>query len=110
MAEPLQTITAILCGSKWSCLPLLVVLQDALSEVSKNLPPLKLSVFVDDITAFMNGRNKELLEMAGKVLEKLKSELEEKGLKLWISERGKEGKSKVPRPQIVAELSFVSAG
>ena len=34
--------------------------------------------------------------MAGKVLEKLKSELEEKGLKLSISERGKEGKSKVP--------------
>ena len=34
--------------------------------------------------------------MAGKVLEKLKSEVEEKGLKLSISERGKEGKSKVP--------------
>ena len=34
--------------------------------------------------------------MAGKVLEKLKSEVEEKGLKLCISERGKEGKSKVP--------------
>ena len=60
MAEPLQTITAILRGSKWSCLPLLVVvLQDALTEVSKIFPPLKLSVFVDDSKAFMNGRNQE---------------------------------------------------
>ena len=59
VAETLQTITAILRGSKWSCLPLLVVLQDALSEVSNKFPPLKLSVFVDDSTAFMNGRNKE---------------------------------------------------
>ena len=49
--EPLQTITAILRGSKWSCLPLLVVLQDALTEASKKNPPLKLSVFVDDSTA-----------------------------------------------------------
>ena len=34
VAEPLQTITAILPGSKWSCLLLRIVLQDALSEVS----------------------------------------------------------------------------
>ena len=52
------------------------------------------------------GGTRSLLEMAGKVLEKLKSEVEEKGLKLSISERGKEGKSKVPcmsanRPKIV---------
>ena len=59
VVEPLQTITAILPGSKRSRLPLLVVLQDALSEVSKKIPPLKLSVFVDDSTAFMNGRNQE---------------------------------------------------
>ena len=32
-AEPLQTVTAILFGSKWSCLFLRLVLQDALSEV-----------------------------------------------------------------------------
>ena len=36
VAEPLQTITAILPGSKWSCLLLRTVLQDALSEVTKN--------------------------------------------------------------------------
>ena len=35
--EPLQTITAILSGSKWTCLLLRVLLQDALSEVTKNL-------------------------------------------------------------------------
>ena len=33
LAEPLQTITAILPGSKWNCLLLRIVLQDALSEV-----------------------------------------------------------------------------
>ena len=33
VAEPLRTITAILLGSKWSCLLLCVVLRDALSEV-----------------------------------------------------------------------------
>ena len=34
-AEPVRTITAILPGSKWSCLLLRIVLQDALSEVMK---------------------------------------------------------------------------
>ena len=42
MAELLQTITAILPGSKWSCLLLRIVLQDALSEVVKVHPPTKL--------------------------------------------------------------------
>ena len=38
-------------GAKWSCLLLRIVLQDALSEVIRIYPPLKLRVFVDDITA-----------------------------------------------------------
>ena len=42
---------AILPGSKWSCLLLRLVLQDALSEVTKFYTPLKLRVSVDDITA-----------------------------------------------------------
>ena len=46
VAELLQTITAILPGSKWSCLPLRSVLQDASSEATKIYPPLKLMVFV----------------------------------------------------------------
>ena len=54
--EPLQTIPAILPGSKWSCLLLRSVLQDALSEVLKIHPPLKLKVFVDDITAMATWR------------------------------------------------------
>ena len=37
-AEPLTTITAILPGSKWSCLFFRIVLQDALSEVTKTYP------------------------------------------------------------------------
>ena len=46
VAEPLQTITDILPGSKWSCLLLRIVLQDALNEVTKFYPPLKLRVFL----------------------------------------------------------------
>ena len=38
-AEPLQTISAILPGLKWSCLLLRMVLQDALSEVIKIYQP-----------------------------------------------------------------------
>ena len=51
VAEPLRTTTANLPGSKWSCLLRRIVLQDASSEVTKNYPPLKLRVFVDDIAA-----------------------------------------------------------
>ena len=54
-AEPLTTVTAILPGSKWSCLLLRVVLHDALSEVTKITPSLKLRVFVDEKTAFVKG-------------------------------------------------------
>ena len=62
VAGPLQTITAILPGSKWSCLLLRIVLQDALSEVTKIYPLLKLRVFVDDITALLMGKNEEVAE------------------------------------------------
>ena len=51
-------------------------------------------VCVDDITAFVHGRNKELVEMEEKVVENMKREVEEKGLKLSVTEGGKEGKSK----------------
>ena len=50
---------------------------------------------MDDIPAFMNGRNKEFVDLAEKVLEKLKIERKEKGLKLSITQGGKEGKNKV---------------
>ena len=77
-AEPLRTITAILPGSKWSCLLLRIVLQDALSEVMNIDPPLKLWVFVDDITALLTEKNREVAEMAKKVMKKLKEEVEKK--------------------------------
>ena len=94
-AEPLTTITAILPGSKWSCLLLRVVLQDALTDVTIIYPSLKLRVFVDDITALVKGKNKEVTEMAKKVMKKLKEEVEKKGLKLSVTENCKEGKSKM---------------
>ena len=93
-AEPLRTITAILPGSKWSCLLLRIVLQDAQSEVLNIYPPLKLRVFVGDIAAW-RGRNKEVAEMAKKVMKKLKEEVEKKNLKLSVTENGKEGRSKM---------------
>ena len=76
--KPLTTITAIMPGSKWSCLLLRIVLQDALSEVTKIYPSLKLRVFVDDITALVKGKNKEVAEMAKKLMKKLKEEVEKK--------------------------------
>ena len=50
----------ILLGSKCSCW-LLRIVQDA-------HPPLKLRLFVDDITAFVNERNKESVQMVETVL------------------------------------------
>ena len=51
-------MTAILHGSKWRCLLLHIVLIDALSEVMKVYPYMKLKVFVDHITVFMEGRKR----------------------------------------------------
>ena len=79
-----------------------IVLQDALSEVMKIYPPLKLRVFADDITVLVQGRNKEVAEMAKKVMKKLKEEVEKKGLKLSVTEDGKEGKS-----TIIASCGFL---
>ena len=56
--------------SKWGCLLLRIVLQDALNEVSKIFPPLKLSVFVDDITALLIEKRKKVAGMANKVMER----------------------------------------
>ena len=50
---------------------------------------------MDDIEALVKGRNRESGEMAKKVMKKLKEEVEEKGLKLSVTENGKEGKSKM---------------
>ena len=69
-AEPLTTITAILPGPRWSCLLLRIVVQDALSQVTINYPTLKMRVFVDDITALVERKNKEVAEMAKKVMKK----------------------------------------
>ena len=93
--QPLTTTTATLPRSKWSCLLFRVALQDALSEVTKNYPPLKLRVFVDDITALLKRKNKVVAEMAKKLMKILKEEVERKGLKLSVTEDGKEGTSKM---------------
>ena len=54
-----------------------IVFQDALSEVMKVSPPLKLKVFVDEITAFMEGRNRELPGIPEKVLRAMREEVAE---------------------------------
>ena len=55
----------------------------------KVYPLLKLKVFVDDITAFTEGRKKELAGIVEKVLKSIRREVEEKGFKLSITEGGK---------------------
>ena len=78
-AEPLRTITTILPRLKWSCLLLRIVLQDVLSEVTNNYTPLKLRVFVDDdTTALLMEKNKEVAEMAKKVMRRLREEVGER--------------------------------
>ena len=47
---------------------------------------------MNDMTALMNGRSRELVAMAEEVLKTLNREVEEKGLKLSITDGGKEGK------------------
>ena len=79
-------------GQTQSCLLPRIVLQDAVSEAMKVCPPLRLRVFVDDITAFIEGRNKELAGRAEKVQKSIRRDVEEKHLKLSITEGEKEGK------------------
>ena len=71
------------------------MLQDALSEVTKIYLSLKLRVFIDDITALVRGKNKEVAEMVKKVMKKLKEGVEKKGLKSSVTENDKEEKSKM---------------
>ena len=72
-----------------------IVLQDALNEVLKVCPPMKLKFFVDEITALMEGRSKELAGIEEKVLRAMRMEVEEKEQTLSLTEGRKEGKSKV---------------
>ena len=73
-------------GSKWSCL----LLEDALSEVTKIYPPLMVEgFFVDDITALLMGKNKVVAAMAKKVMKMLKEEVDKKGLELSVTENGR---------------------
>ena len=75
VAKPVTTITAMLPGSKCRCLLLRIVLLDAVSEVTKMYPPLKLRVFVDDITALLMVKNKVVAGMAKKVMKRLREEV-----------------------------------
>ena len=60
----------------------------------KNYPPLKLRfLLMTSRHSFLFGKNREVAEMVKKVMKKLKEEVESKGLKLSVTENGKEGKS-----------------
>ena len=59
--------------------------QDALSVVVKIYPTKMLKVFVDDITACLEGRNKELPDIAEKVPRAMTMKVEEKGLRLSLN-------------------------
>ena len=74
-------------------LALRIVLQDALSEVTKIYPSSKLRVFKDDITALVERIEK--WRNGKTVMKTLKEEVEKHGLKLSITENGKEGKKMI---------------
>ena len=75
MADPLRTITAVRLGSNWNCPLLRIVLQDALSEVAKVCPLVKLKIIVDG----------ELLQALPKVVCRLKDEVPRAKLKLSLT-------------------------
>ena len=60
-----------------------------------HLPSAEVEVFVDDITALLMEKNKVLAEMAKEVMQKLREEVEKKGIEQSVNENGKEGKSKM---------------
>ena len=67
-----------------------------MSEVTNNYPSLTLRVCVDEITALVKGKNQEVVEMANKGHGKAgRRSGEKKGIKLSVTENGKEGKSKM---------------
>ena len=94
VGEPLKTITAILPWSKWSCLLLRILLQGALSGVTRIYPSLQLRVFVDDITAFVKGVNREVAEAAKKVMKKLQEEINKKAGKCRSLTMGRKGRAR----------------
>ena len=70
------------------------MVQDALSEVTKNNPPLKIRVFVDDITALLMVKNKVVAGMAKKVMKRLTEEVEKKGSNCHSMTMGKKERAK----------------
>ena len=80
---------AILSESKWSCLLYWIVLQDALREVTKIYPHLKIEGIRGRHHSTLDGKFKEVAEMGEKVMKRLREEVEKKGLKLSITENGK---------------------
>ena len=72
MAETVQTITAILPGSKCSVQLLQIVVQDAVGEMPQVYPQLNTKVHVDDIKVHVGGKKSVLKEAATEVIEKLK--------------------------------------
>ena len=67
-----------------------IVLQDALSEVTKIYPSLKLRVVVDDISALLMEKNREVAE-----IEEIERGSRRQKMPQIVSEKVKEGKSKM---------------
>ena len=76
-------------GSTWCCLLLRIVPQDALSAVTSVFPPMKVKVFVDDLTISHEGRYMGLPKVVGQVFNSVMKEVETKGMQLSSAENGK---------------------
>ena len=81
VAELLQTITAILFVDM-DLLALSHCAAGCLESSDEGVPACAVEGFVDNITAFIEGRNKELPGMSEKVLKSMRMEVEEKGAML----------------------------
>ena len=89
----LQTMRAILPGSKWRCLLLHIVFIDALTEVMKVYPYMKLKVLWT--ISQSSWTDETLAGVAEQDPRAMRRDVEEKGLKLSITKRERDGKSKV---------------
>ena len=77
----------------------------------KLYPPMKLKVFVDDITAFLEGRSKESPEIAEMVTRAMRMEMAEKGLKLSVPGKGeRKERAKSLHPAVIWKRSFKLCG
>ena len=96
---PLLTTSAILAGSKWSCMILKAVMLQPMDGLQARFPTAHLKLYVGDLKLTLMGRRAELLEQAPKVVGGAIEAIE--GVKLQVS-RGTSGRPGGKSKQLAA--------